>query len=90
MTKITLIDWVVFALQRELDEEIAMKIWVLTREENQYDQFGEYFDAVFSKKPTVEQVMEHVGSKKTAEHVLGSGGRISDEDTWYFLREVDC
>ena len=90
MQKITLIDWVVFALQRELDGEIAMKVWVLTREENQYDQFGEYFDAVFSKKPTVEQVMEHVGSKKIAEHVLGSGGRISDEDTWYFLREVDC
>lgn len=59
-------------LQRELDGEIAMKVWVLTREENQYDQYGEYFDAVFSTKPTVEQVMEHVGGKKTAEHVLGS------------------
>lgn len=67
-----------------------MKVWVLTREENQYDQFGEYFDAVFSTKPTVEQVTEHVGSKEIAEHVLRSGGRISDEHTWYFLREVDC
>jgi len=68
-----------------------MKVWVLTREENQYDQYGEYFDAVFSKKPTVEQVTEHVGSKEIAEHVLSSGGgRISYEDTWYFLREVEC
>ena len=77
-------------LKRELDEDIAMKVWVLTREENQYDQFGEYFDAVFSTKPSVEQVMTHVGGKKTAEHVLMGGGRMSDEDTWYFLREVDC
>ena len=68
-----------------------MKVWVLTREENQYDQFGEYFDAVFSKKPTIRQLMPHVGDSKTiAEHVLRSGGRMSDEDTWYFLREVDC
>ena len=79
-------------LNAKLDEEIVMKVWVLTREENQYDQYGEYFDAVFSKKPTVRQLMPHVGdSKTTAEHVLSSGGgRISDEDTWYFLREIDC
>ena len=68
-----------------------MKVWVLTREENRYDQCGEYFDAVFSMKPTVEQVTGHVNSKEIAEHVLSSGGgRISDEDTWYFLREIDC
>ena len=74
----------------KLDEEIVMKVWVLTREENRYDQCGEYFDAVFSMKPTVEQVTGHVNSKEIAEHVLSSGGRISDEDTWYFLREIDC
>ena len=68
-----------------------MKVWVLTREENQYDQYGEYYCVVFSKKPTIQQLMEHVGGKKTAEHVLSSGGgRISYEDTWYFLREVEC
>lgn len=68
-----------------------MKVWVLTREENQYDQYGEYFDAVFSKKPTIQQLMTHVDDTKIAARLLEKGGgRENDEHTWYFLREVEC
>ena len=68
-----------------------MKVWVLTREENQYDQYGEYFDAVFSKKPNKKQLMTHVDDTKIVTRLLEKGGgRENDEQTWYFLREVDC
>ena len=32
-------------------------VWVLTSEVNDYDQCGEYFEAVFKEKPTLEQLM---------------------------------
>ena len=68
-----------------------MKVWVLTREENQYDQYGEYFEAVFSQKPDAEQLENYTDCPVIAQHVLASGGgRISTENTWYFLREIDC
>lgn len=59
--------------------------WVLTEEFNDYDQNGEYFVAVFGKKPTEEQLAPYVGHD--TKHVLSGGGRQETEYHWYYLRE---
>ena len=66
------------------DEEI----WVLTSEYNDYDQHGEYFEAIFIGKPTAKQIQKHclVGEKDAA-HILAGGGRVKYEDQWYNLRK---
>ena len=77
-----------------------MKIWVLTTEVNAYDQYGEYFVCVFASKPTFHEVKAAVlkDSKYIDKSILdvtcgnlvrNGGGRIDDEDCWYFLREVE-
>lgn len=68
-----------------------MKVWVLTSEVNAYDQAGEYFDGVFSAKPTVEMLAKKGVGAETAEYLIATGGgRRKYEDTWYYLREVDA
>jgi len=66
-------------------------VWILTREENQYDQFGEYFVAVFFEKPTVDQIMKEADCDEVyAKHILNGGGRTQRyENTWYFLKEFN-
>ena len=66
------------------DEEI----WVLTSEYNDYDQHGEYFEAVFIGKPTSKQIQKrcHV-TEQGAVHILNGGGRVKYEDQWYNLRK---
>lgn len=57
-----------------------MKLYIITREENEYDQYGEYFVAAFTKRPSIKQreglQVFHYGRKK-------------NEDTWYNLRVVE-
>ena len=66
-------------------------VFVLTREINQYDQDGEYFVAVFAKKPTREQLLAHGVSEKYVEHTLMFGGRSADyEYEWFHIREVEA
>lgn len=66
------------------DEEI----WVLTSEYNDYDQHGEYFEAVFIGKPTSEQIQKHCHvTKQGAVHILNGGGRVKYEDQWCNLRK---
>lgn len=78
-----------------------MKVWVLTREVNEYDQYGEYFEAVFKSKPTVKQIAEHLAGSGYAkgdvmsalalcEHILAGGGREGTEHVWFNLEEVDA
>lgn len=61
------------------------KVWILTREENQYDQYGEYFENVWLHKPTEEELLEigvtHLGRKFYSAH--------SYDNTWYNLVELD-
>jgi len=54
-------------------------IYVITREENQYDQYGEYFVAAFLKRPSIEQRLA-LG----IEHYK----RLKNENTWYNLRKL--
>lgn len=75
-----------------------MKVWVLTREINQYDQDGSYFEAVFQNKPTWEQLEEagvYVDSidftlnNKNLEGTFSGGRSQRMEDTWWNLEQVD-
>jgi hypothetical protein len=64
-------------------------MWVITRAINAYEQEGDYFECVFEKKPTIEQLIEFFCDKELATHVLNGGGRRDDfEHTWYFLTEM--
>jgi hypothetical protein len=60
-------------------------VWVLTREENQYDQYGEYFDAIFFKFPSKEQLISSGVPSHSVDHVLAGGGRQGVENTWWHL-----
>ncbi len=65
-------------------------VWVLTQEYNLYDQMGEYFLAVFPKKPTHDDIKEF--TEKISEYndwlIQTGGGRIHYEDYWFNLREI--
>lgn len=67
-------------------------VWILTSEYNDYDQHGEYFEAVFETKPTKEQLAEAMGHSLHSsylEHTLEGGGRIGNDYMWYNLREQE-
>lgn len=66
-----------------------MKIWVLTREVNEYNQDGEYFVAAFSKLPSTKDLVSNGVHENDVAHVLNGGGRILWESEWFFLREVE-
>lgn len=80
-----------------------MKVWVLTSEHNDYDQYGEYFLAVYKEKPSLKecesillkhgiidkfQAEEH--KTKMAKHLQNGGGRIDSENMWLYLYEEQC
>lgn len=67
-----------------------MKVWLLTSECNAYDQFGEYFEAVFHDKPTALQLAANgISDPSLQEHILNGGGRRGYEDGWYNLKEEE-
>ncbi len=77
-------------------------VWVLTSEYNDYDQHGAYFEAVFAKKPTVEELVDFfttdekhslnwangMEALKYVLHIQGGGGRRGNENSWLCLEEV--
>ena len=67
-----------------------MKVWVLTTEYNEYDQYGKYFVAVFSEKPHHTQLKEHGVPRNRLRHVLNGGGRVECEDQWFWLEVLDA
>ena len=72
----------------------------MTREHNDYDQHGEYFVAVFSRKPSHGELASALsvegygcGSDMMAavsflEHILSGGGWQKWSDVWFNLEEV--
>ena len=64
--------------------------YVLTEEYNDYDQYGEYFVAVFATKPTHEQLTRVGVEQHRLKHVLDGGGRQRDECHWFNLQEAIC
>jgi len=68
-----------------------MKVWVLTEEYNDYDQYGEYFINVFANKPTCDQLNDAGVSLPEVAHVLNGGGWINRyvEHRCWHLREQE-
>ena len=66
-----------------------MKLYILTEEYNEYDQYGKYFLAWFTLVPTISQLTKLEISKEDALHILKGGGRRGTEQTWYNLHEVE-
>ena len=66
-------------------------MWVVTRAENDSNQYGEYFVGVYTHKPTIENLKKLLPNKseQTIKHILNGGGRQDFEDTWYFLSEIN-
>jgi len=77
-------------------------VWVVTKEVNAYDQFGDYFEGVWANKPTYNQVEKFLisarviypegpteGKRFHIEHLLAGGGRKDSEDVWYNLQEIE-
>ena len=67
-------------------------MWIVTREHNAYDQFGEYFVAVFTEKPEFKDLkaLNLHESDATIGKLTRGGGRHKWEDTWYNLHEIEC
>lgn len=68
---------------------MSNKVWILTEEYNQYDQYGEYFLAVFKNKPTAEKLKKFGITEQLVQHVLNGGGRQNVEDQWFLLKEEE-
>jgi len=67
-------------------------LWVLLREENEYDQFGKYFVAAWSHKPNVKELKATGIVPRTSDPwkwILAGGGRVASEGTWYMLIEQE-
>lgn len=71
-------------------------MWILTREINEYDQDGAYFEKAWVEKPTYTQLynaikkyyeVDKIGSS-LMKHIMNGGGRLDVEHTWFFLSEV--
>ena len=72
-------------------------VWVLKRSHNDYDQHGEYFEAVWQSQPTLEQLAKYFASATTyvslshnvmgavafLEHLRGGGGRRAPDVPQY-------
>lgn len=61
-------------------------MWILTYEENDYNQHGEYFLAAWSNKPSIEQlekVLKADKSEYTIEEVYQNCGRLRSTRRWY-------
>lgn len=67
-----------------------MKIWILTCEYNEYDQYGEYFCEVYKDKPTHQQLTSAGVETKFLRTTLNNTGRTFDTRNRLFrLREVE-
>lgn len=68
---------------------VIKSVWILTSEYNDYDQHGEYFETIFFKKPTIEDISYYTEEGlEHAQWVLETGGGRRDlEDYWYNLVE---
>lgn len=81
---------------------MSKTVWVLTSEYNDYDQHGEYFEAVWENKPSTQQLVEYFKNGNDAHysdimaaldfilHIQNGGGRREYEEHWYNLNEVEC
>lgn len=64
-------------------------MWVLTKAYNDYDQYGDYLVSAYNERPTAEQIAKAAECDlEYANHILGGGGRLNSEGSWFFLTEI--
>ena len=66
-----------------------MKVWVLTKEYNMYDQQGAYFEGVYNHLPTPQELWDKGVPQNRTKHVQQGGGRVGVEDEWFNLEEFN-
>jgi hypothetical protein len=76
-----------------------MTVWVLTKEYNEYDQYGEYFVHAWDHAPTANELFA-VGVPASAPYrndlpawITDTGGgrfqrSLYHDEQWYFLKEL--
>lgn len=69
---------------------VSNTVWVLTYESNDYNQHGEYFEAVFGFKPSIKDLEEkqNIKGHKAKDLVENGVYREFGGDAW-FLREEE-
>ena len=73
-----------------------MRLWVLTRSVNDYNQHGDYFVAAWAHKPTEDELAKAASldlrkkdDRATLDNLVNNGGgRLKYEDVWYNLLSV--
>lgn len=64
-------------------------MWVVTREVNAYEQYGEYFVVAFNHKPSFKDLKEALGlSDVTTGKFTRGGGREEFEMEWFHLYDI--
>lgn len=68
-------------------------VYILTKEYNEYDQYGEYFEDVFKDKPSPEQLSKSTNYASDSESIrklLAVGTcRLRGDHSWYNLRKEE-
>jgi len=77
------------ALKQQLSDRSS---YILTREHNDYDQYGKYFVARFDRLPSIIDIQNAIArddcsivDDELAAHILTGGGRRKDENVWWYL-----
>ena len=69
---------------------MSKKLWVVTTEYNEYDQYGAYLVAAYLDKPTFKQLKDLLGlDDVTTGKLTRGGGRHDLEHQWYRLSEIN-
>lgn len=65
-----------------------MKIYILTKEYNAYDQYGEYYVKVFKEFTSPTELAECMGcGVEYVDHMYHGGGRQGSEHVWFNIHE---
>lgn len=74
-------------------------MYILTSGVNDYNQYGEYFEAAFKEKPTMQDLANVFYKQRLEElteeqkeflaHVHNGGGRRGYEDHWFILHQTN-
>lgn len=63
-----------------------MGVWILTSEVSDYNQYGEYFEHIFFKHPSAEDLARVISMKKEyCQHFLDGKDRLDDGNISYNL-----
>ena len=75
----------------QLPLELPFKptVWVLTSEVDAHDQFGEYFEEMFTSKPTIHQLIDAGVREDHIKVLLDTGSSFECSSIyWWVLKEL--